>query len=240
MTSTIATVCRSTAIGLIAGLFMLPSLSGCAVIAQIFNASHPHTDPAQYPGLAGQNVAVMVWGQDEGIRNEWPRIQFDIAQKVMAKLQQTQAEDQPAELKLTRFPVAAGSVIRFQEEHPELAAEAIENIAPRLGVSRLIYIEVTSFQTRSDASNDLYLGKLSGSVTVVEVTNKVGRRIYTNDAMHIAFPRSSPVEGLPNIGDTNIYNGTIDGFATEVAKLFVTHGDDPDAPYSVTAGQARP
>ena len=42
----------------------------------------------------------------------------------------------------------------------------IENIAPRLGVSRLIYIEVEDFSTRAAASISLFRGSMMATVRV--------------------------------------------------------------------------
>jgi hypothetical protein len=181
---------------------------------------------------------VVVWADDQGLKIDHPRIQFDVSQMVISKLKQQQKTDKPDELKLTSFPVSAGSVARFQEEHTELAGDPIDKIAPMLGTSRVIYIEIKDFQTRSEVSNDLYRGVMSGSISVVEVTNGVGRVVSVDDKVKIKFPRTSPEEGLPNIGDFPIYNGTLDGFATEVAKLFTPHADDPDADYGVETNSA--
>jgi hypothetical protein len=240
MIHTKAAAIRSTCICAILALLILPSLSGCAIFAQVLNAAAPAIKPPVYKNLAGQSVTVMVWAEDQGVKIDYPRIQLDVAQMVISQLQQHQKEDKPDELKFTRFPVSAGSVARFQEEHTELAADSIEDIAPRLGTSRVIYIEIRGFQTHSDVSNDLFRGVIRGSVSVVEVTNGKGRVIPVDETLKIKYPRTSPDEGLPNVGDFAIYNGTLKGFATEVAKLFVPHADDPDADYGAVSAATTP
>jgi hypothetical protein len=221
---------RSAAMSLILSLLLLPSLSGCALFIQALQ-SMPVTDPPKYKNLAGQSVAVMVWSEENGVRVEWPQIHLDVARMIQAKFQHSQKTDKPDELKLTRFPVSAASVARFQEEHPEFAALSIEEIAPKLGVTRVIYVELHGFQTRPDQANDLFRGTVSGTVRVIEVSNGVGRVAFSDDNTRVTFPRISPDEGMPGIGDTATYNGTLDGFATEVVKLFVPHANDPDNAY---------
>jgi len=152
---------------------------------------------------------------------------------IRARMRQNQKDDKPKELELTRFPVSGASVARFQEENPAWISEGIEEIAPKFGVSRVIYVEIRDFQTRSDASVDLFRGSLSGAVTVVEVVNGKGRVAFHDDSLKITYPKTSPEEGLPNLGDGRIYAGTMAGFTTEVAKLFAPHGNDPDAEYVV-------
>ena len=225
---------RRAAATLALACLLVPNLSGCALFAQTGGALFPTITPAKYKNLSGQSVAVIV-SADQGIRIDNPRLQLDVAQMVLSKLQKSQKEDKPDELKLAHFPVSAGSVARFQEDHPELAADSMEDIAPRLGASRVIYIEIRGFQTRSEVSNDLYRGVISGSVSVIEVTNGKGHTVSVDESMRITFPRTSPEEGLPNIGDFPIYTGTLEGFTTEVAKLFLPHADDPDAKYGPVA-----
>lgn len=213
-------------------VLMVPSLSGCAVFAQIAGAI-PNVEKPNYKNMANQSVAVMVWAEESGVRVEWPRIHLDLAGMVQSKLQKMQKEYKPDELKLTRFPVSAASVAKYQEEHPEIAAQSIEEVAPKLGVSRVIYIEIHVFQTRPDQANELFRGTMSGSVRVIEVVNGKGRETFNDDSIRVTYPRSSTDEGLPAIGDFAIYNGTLDGFAEEVCKKFLPHANDPDAEYGV-------
>jgi hypothetical protein len=214
-------------------VIIVTSGGGCAIFDKLFEASGVQTEPAKYPGLKGQSVAVVVWAEENGVRIDWPRLNLDAAQMVQAKLQQVQKLNKPKELELMHFTRSAASVVRFQEEHPEWASQGIEEIAPKLGVTRVIYIEIHGFQTRADAAVELYRGTLTGTVTVVEVTGNKGRIGFTDDNVKVSFPKSSPEEGLPNLGDFAIYHGLLDGFTTEVAKEFCTHGNDRDAAYSV-------
>lgn len=226
-----AIACRALSIGLL-GLLIVPSLSGCALFVQALKAAGPGVEPAKYKGLAGQSVAIVVWAEESGIRMDFPRLDVDAAEMIRNKMRQNQKEDKPKELELTRFPVSGASVARFQEENPAWASQGIEEIAPKFGVTRVIYVEIRDFQTRADATVDLYRGALSGSVSVVEVNNGKGHIAFTDDTLKITYPKTSPDEGLPNLGDGRIYAGTLAGFTTEVAKLFAPHGDDPDAEYA--------
>jgi hypothetical protein len=235
MIRTLVLSLRSALAALLLSLLILPSLSGCAIFAQAM-AAIPTTEQAKYKNLSDQSVAVMVWAEDTGVQIEWPKIRLDLATMIQSRLQKRKADDKPEELKLTRFPVSPGSVVRFQEEHPELVAESCEKIAPMLGVSRLIYVEIRSFQTRSDISNDLFRGAMTGSVSVIEVTNGKGRIAYTDDNLRVFFPRMVPDEGLPNLGDFPVYTGNLNGFAEEVCKRLVSHLNDPDVDYGTSLG----
>ena len=97
--------------------------------------------PASYAGLKGQTVGVLVWA-DAGIVIDHPRIFADIADSLQNKLQQAKDAD-VTELKGTKF-LANNKVLRFQDAHPESQADSAEQIALKLPLTRLIYVEVGS------------------------------------------------------------------------------------------------
>lgn len=200
-------------------------LCGCGPIGAMLNALPLAPVQAKYKDLKGQSVAVMVWA-DRGIRVDFPHIQLDTANGIQSKLVKAR-KDKNDELKDTKFPMSAATVVRFQEDHPEWAADSIEEIAPRLGVSRVIYVEIDGFQTRSDSAVDLFRGTLTATVRVVEVTNGKARVVHTEEDMRNIYPEKSPEEGVPSIGDFETYRQTVDAFTTSVANLFYTH-PNPD------------
>ena len=46
---------------------------------------------------------------------------------------------------------------------------------------------------------------------------------FENNQVAAQFPRKTPSEGLPDVGDAKIYPGIVDATATEVAHLFVSY-----------------
>lgn len=114
-------------------------------------------------------------------------------------------------------------MVRYQEDHPEMEADAISDVAVKLGVARLVYIEVNGFQTRSDLSADLFRGSISGSVKVLEISGGKAKVAYEEDDIKSIYPPKSPEEGLPTSNDDKIYSGTVDAFTSEVATRFVPH-----------------
>lgn len=202
-------------------LIAVVGVSGCGPLGAILSKMPLAPVPAKYKDLKGQSVAIMVWA-DRGIRVDFPHIQLDTANGIQSKLIKAR-KDNNEELKDTRFPMSAATVVRFQEDHPEWAADSIEEIAPRLKVSRVIYVEIDGFQTRSDSAVDLYRGTLTATVRVVEVTNGKARVVHTEEDMRTIYPEKSPEEGVPSIGDFETYRQTVDAFTTSVANLFYTH-----------------
>ena len=202
-------------------LLLLPA--GCAIFGLAASAMPEPDVPAQYAGLKGHTVAVIVWS-DRGLQIDYPSLRLDVATAVQAKLQQA-ARARTKEVQGTTFPYPAASVVRFQEDHPETADQAIVDVAPRLRADRVIYIELQSLQTRTDDAVDLYLGTALASVKVIAVdpaTGK-GKAVYEESDISASFPPKAPPEGYPGIGDAKIYRGTVDRLTTLIAVRFFSH-----------------
>ena len=197
--------------------------AGCAVFGVAASALPVADVPARYTGLKGHSVAVMVWA-DRGVQIDYPALRLDVASGVQAKLQQAK-KARKNELRETTFPYPAASVVRFQEDHPEIADQQVVDVAPRLKVDRLIYVELHDLQTRADSSVDLYRGTALASVKVIAVDPSTGKgkAVYEESNIAAAFPPSAPPEGLPGLGDGRTYRGTVDRLTTLIAYRFFSH-----------------
>jgi hypothetical protein len=221
---------RATLLTAIASLFLL-SLSSCNMIAgvgSVVGRAVPHYIAAQYKGLAGQTVVVMVW-VERGIRMDFPDLQLDVANGVQNKLIEAQTTGKPDELKGTTFPIHPETVVRTQEDHPEFEQQPILQTASRFNVQRLIYIEVNDFSTRSTASTQLFRGSISGGMKVIEISPDGKTKEAFNDPdVRAEFPKTGPKDGSPNGAEYKYYQGTVDAFTTEIARRLFTYEDDSD------------
>jgi hypothetical protein len=199
---------------------LLLLLSGCTALGvAAYKLKPPETIHPQYTNLQGQSIGVMVWA-DRGIRIDWPNLQVDLANAIQKKL----ADFKKKELAGATYPVQPASIVRYQRDHPEIEALNVTEVAPKFGVSRLIYVELEDFATRSDMSVDLFRGQARGTVRVVEVDPSGKTNMaYENSKVAAQFPKKTPREGLPGAGDAKIYSGIVDAMATEVAHLFIPY-----------------
>ena len=218
---------RRRALPLVIRLCLLLSLmtcsTGCAVFGLAASALPEPDVPARYTGLKGHSVAIMVWA-DRGVQIDYPSLRLDLASGVQAKLQQAK-KGRKGELAQTTFPHSAASVVRFQEDHPEIQDQPITDVAPRLKVDRLIYVEVQDLRTRSDEAVDLYRGTAVASIKVIAVDPATGkaRAAYEESNVEAIFPESAPPEGYPGLGDARTYRGTADQLTTLIAFRFFSH-----------------
>jgi hypothetical protein len=199
----------------------LPVLSSCVALGVAASKMPPATVLPKYERLANQSVGVMVWC-DQGLKTDWNSIHLDLANSLQKRLQSSKDR----QLKGATFPFPPASMVRWQHDHPEDDGSPITMIAPRLGVSRLIYIELEDFTTRSDLSVDLFRGSAKATVKVVEVEGGKANVAYTEQNIAAAFPSKAPREGLPGAGDYKIYAGTIDALAAQISKIFLRHPEE--------------
>jgi hypothetical protein len=206
-------------------LALLPlASSGCqAVGAVAYKLRGPTVVKPAYTGFKGQTVAVMAWA-DRDLRIEHSALQLDVSQGVYEKLRKSQRRGAD-ELAGTRFPrtAAPDAMVRFLYDNPRYDTDSIPEIAPQLGVNRLIYLEVEDFSTQSEEVPELFRGHLSALLRVIEVAPDGRAKVAFQDRVQAVWPPSGPSEGRPDLGDRVTYIGTLDAFSTAVVQKFVSY-----------------
>ncbi len=197
-------------------------LAGCSVLGLAASAIPEGDVPARYKDLRGHTVAVMVWAP-RGLETDYPSLRLDVASQVQDKLLRAQKAGK-GELRDAKFPYIPASVVRFQEDHPELEGRPIDQVAPRLRVERLVYIELDNFQTRAQDAIELFRGTATGSLKVIDVDAK-GRAkvVYDETNITASYPPKAPEEGYPGLGDARTYQGAVELFTTALARRFYSH-----------------
>lgn len=201
-------------------LIGLLSISGCQLIGAIAAKAPPPPVIAEYR-LAGQSVSVMVWA-DQGIEIDWPNIARDLAGGITENLKQAVAAKNEAVLDCT-FPVAVESVVRWQKDNPGYDAMPVTSVAPRLGTSRVIYVEINKFSTRTSQTFVLYRGSVSASVKVVEVEGDNAKVAWEKRDINVFYPTKGPEDGSPKGNDYQYYVGTMTELASEISQLLVDY-----------------
>jgi hypothetical protein len=200
--------------------------SGCNIAGYLAAVGEgAQTVPPNYKGLAGQKCAVLVWA-DDGLVDDFRTIQLDTARGIQHKLESAAKVNVGEVANITWVPPE--QILQFQQNHPEMDFEAAEEIAPRLGVTRLIYVEVEDFQTHPNSSPDLWRGYMAATLKIVEVEHGKAKIAYTERNIRVVAPRNCPAEGLPNLDDATIYTGVLDYFTSAAAERFVPHEADVD------------
>jgi hypothetical protein len=199
---------------------LLCATGGCTLVGAVAAKTLPNDEPPKYVGLQNQTVAVMVWA-DRAVRVDWNKIQLDAASAVQNALLATRAK----ELSGAQFPIQPAQVVRFQKDRPFIETAPVTEFAPELGVTRLIYVELERFSTRSDFTAQMFRGTAVATIKVVEIdpATKQAHVAYEENGITAGFPEKGREEGEVAGNDQAFYVGTIRALANEVAKKFVTH-----------------
>lgn len=203
-------------------LASVAGVSGCAILGVAANAIPEAPVPASVV-LANQTVGVMVWC-DRGLRNDWPTIQKDLGAGVQSRLAESQ-KNKAKELENMTFAFPAESFIRWQREHPGFEAEPITEVAKRLHVSRLIYIEIDDLSTRTTHAMAMYRGQAQATLKVIAVEGSSSKVIH-EEKISVHYPRHSTEEGSPDGTDQRMYVGTMVELADQISLRFIEHPAD--------------
>ncbi|MDQ3441770.1 MAG: hypothetical protein M3478_15620, partial [Planctomycetota bacterium] len=159
---------------------------------------------------------------------EWEFIQLNLANVIHSNLvQAANPKAKVKEFRGTTFPVVPRSIIRFQQNYPETDGQPITEVASRLGVTRLIYVEIEEFSTRPDGGVELFRGDANATLRVVEIApDGTAKVAYEENEVRAIYPPGSPKEGRPTIGDQRTYQDLVKTLGGEIAKRFVRHSEE--------------
>ena len=208
---------------------------GCNLLGVIAAKSPPPVVPAAYDGLAGQRVAVWVW-VEPGAEIDYPALSLQLATRLQQNLEAARDKGPGRarrNLKETTFPIRPESIERHQNNNPMLGSMPITQIAPRLDVDRVIYVEITRFTTQGGAAAGLYRGVATMNISVVEAppapatpgTTRPaeGTIAFQDQNIQVAFPRRGPAEGSSTLRAGDAYQGLVLEIADAAARRFVAH-----------------
>lgn len=207
--------------------------SGCTLLGIAASRAPPRTVPPAYDELAGNSTAVWVW-VDSAVDLDYPRLSLDVATRIQKNLEEARDRGnkrQKKELQGLSFPIEPASIVKYQKRDTTLNIAPILQVAPRLDVQRLIYIEVPRFTTQGGAAPGLLRGSAEISISVVEVDlqTKQARMAYQEQGLRLAFPPDGPAQGSSTLNERNVYQGLALRIADEASLRFVSH-PEPERP----------
>ncbi|HYE21267.1 MAG TPA: hypothetical protein VEA69_22665 [Tepidisphaeraceae bacterium] len=204
-------------------------LFGCAVLGVVAAKLPQAPVKARYAGLAGQQVAVVVW-VDRATGFEYNTLRSELTREIARKLRAATATAE--DLKGT-YVIDAARVLKWQRDHPEYEGRSVNEVAPLIatatGATRVVYVELSKFTTRDAHSDALLKGRAEVIVKVAEVTGGAkAREGYNEVGVEALFPEKAP-EGVPISQSINIeyvYGGLVNELTKQVAVRFFAVSPD--------------
>ncbi len=187
-------------------------LGGCEFGAFIAPRERTYDVKAQYHGLEGKSVAVLV-AADEHTLFRFPKAPEHTSKAVSGAIQGTVPGVRLADPR---------AILKFQRENPWWPTLHYSKIAEELGVQRLIVIDLSDYRTQEPGNAYIWRGVMSGNLAVMEADGSDPDEIaYTQD-ISVQFPEEGAV-GVLDESDETMQLGMLKLFSRNVARLFHDH-----------------
>ncbi len=193
------------------------AISACALPALIGGMAESHrrtstkTVHAEYTGLAGHNIALLI-DVDRQIQANFSDLQTLVCSQIIARLINPQNATA-----ITGY-VPSGATLEYQFANPGWPAKTYEELAEYFStedtpVTRLIIIEITEFRLSEPGNAYLWEGAAATRIAVVELDSYAPNEFAFVKDIHVSFPDSEgigPQDMSARTVYTNLLGRTID------------------------------
>ncbi len=199
-------------------LAALPTLSGCAALGVAANATagpmkKVHVT-ADYTGLADKTVAIVI-AADEFVLYRHPRAPLVVGQivggQIVANVTGAKLTD-PAD------------IVAFQRANPYWATLPYGDLAKRLGVERVIYIDLAEYSTHEPGNKELWQGVILANLGVIETDAANPDNFAYSNTIRAVYPEGREI-GVANSDAGTIQLGMLQSFGQKVGWLFYDHDE---------------
>lgn len=195
-------------------------LSGCEIFGYVAQGVAPKQGAvlvkAEYHGLENQKVAVLV-DANQQLLFEQPLAQLEVGDAMSRKL----AGNVPG---IT--VVDARQVVDFQNRNIYWTTVPYSQIAQRLGVTRLVLIELTDYRLHEPGNVNIWRGVISGNIAVAEADGGRPDDLTYDTTVSVAYPPDQPL-GVLKSDQRTMRLATLDLFSRAAAGKFHDHQEAP-------------
>lgn len=202
-------------------------LGGCiiagiaAVAGKAIEDSTPNIVSAEYDGLTGKTVAVVV-SADRSAQAEFPTLVFELTRRINERL---------AKQGQIAGYVSAADMALFVANNPQWPAMTRTDLAEALGgVERLVLVELYEYRLRDPGNRYLWNGVASGITAVVEADSTLPEEYAFQQSFRVGFPDDSG-RGPNDFGAGVVATALLQRTADRVAWLFAEHDEPRDIEY---------
>ncbi len=167
---------------------------------------------AEYTGLDEKSFAVVV-SADRAIQAEHPA--------VLARLTTEISERIAKNTKAAKY-VPGTRVLNFQFENPRWSTWTPSELAKKLGVERIVFVDVDEYRLKDPGNRYIWKGVAAASVRVSEADGRMGDDFAFRKTMQVTFPDKdgfTPQDMPEELVNTALSNRVID----RVSWLFYKH-----------------
>lgn len=196
---------------------------GCAIagfggaLIESYRRHSTRTVAAEYTGLTGTTWAVLVMA-DRAIQADFP----DLIPALTARITDRLADRPQQETIAAAGYIPADRLLAWLYDNPHWTTLPYGELARRLGVTRLIVIEVIEFRLHEPGNAYLWSGVAAGTVGVAEADSRIPDEFAFQRAVQVEFP-DQPGLGPENLPRAAVATELLRRFVDRVSWLFYTH-----------------
>jgi hypothetical protein len=222
---------------LLLGPVMICQAIGCDLARYTYYLIAPRkteTFHAEYGGLAGKKLAVLVY-MDDRVHSDYPAAHRQITQILAGEfLRASQDSDRGGRRELEDLElIDYEKVLQFQRAHPLWSAMDRGEIASQLGADYVLLVSIREFSTQDDPNVELYRGNLLATASLYDASKPRGKncvwpvRGKHKDSFSHTFPKEGPV-GVTGRSDAVVRQGVMRVFAETLTRRFYTYKIEVD------------
>ena len=167
---------------------------------------------AEYTGLKGHKTAIVV-ATGPGVDFEYPEARINVAMATEVTIR--------GEIDDLEF-VEQEKVERFQLANLDWPAISMSEIAHRLGVDRILYIDLYEFTMYEQRSVQLLRGRVRATMQIYEADSPFPNRVVYQNEVATLHPEHGPVPSSP-AAMQKLQMETIIIFAQTISRKFYDH-----------------
>ena len=191
---------------------VLGGCEGAGLLAEAIAGDQEIEVKAQYQGLQGQRVAVLV-DADQSMLTRNPLIQFEICTVISRKI---------AENVEGVTLVSPRQVVDYQNRNSYWTTASYSKLASELKVTRLVLVELTEYSMHEPGNRYVLKGTIGANVAVAESTSGKPNELMYDTVVSATYPENQKV-GLINRKEKDIRFATLDLFSNRAAGKFYDH-----------------
>jgi hypothetical protein len=192
--------------------------SGCVLAgwvaagAKELQETRPRKVEAAYKGLEGKSFAVVV-SCDRAVQADHPGVMEELTARITERLEQNAG---------AKGRIRADRLLAYLYDNPRWVAMSPSDLARRLGVDRLVYIELLEYQLNDPGNQYLWKGVAAGRVGVIEADGLLPDEFAFEREVRVSYPDEEGY-GQSDYDGTFVASVLIQRFTDRASWLFYTH-----------------
>lgn len=182
-----------------------------------YKRNSTHTIAPEYKGLEDKKWAAVVTA-DRVIQADFPDIVPVLTAKICSRLS---SKDQQQKIGAAGF-IPADKILRFQYENPSWMTIPRGELARRLGVDRLIVVELIEYRLNDPGNGYEWAGLATGSMGVAEADGQVPDEFSFDKTISVSFPDKAEL-GPQDLPRAAVATELVNRFVDRCTWVFYSH-----------------